>query len=95
MSGRVQGIKGGREREEGETGKESFDGLGTNKTNTGLEVVWKGYLHLLTQVVFLGFRSTSKGPSSSKFPNPVEDPPGPPCTRQIRNMYHNSWNTHT
>ena len=45
MSGRVQGIKGGREREEGETGKESFEGLGTNKTkrnlHTGLEVVWK------------------------------------------------------
>lgn len=35
-----------------------------------------------TQVVFLGLRALSRGPISSKFPNPVLDPPGPPCGRE-------------
>lgn len=35
-----------------------------------------------TQVVFRGLRWVSRGPISSKLPNPVLEPPGPPCGRE-------------
>lgn len=44
------------------------------------------FLKLLhTQFVALGVWSTVNGPISSKFPNPVEDPPGPPCVKREDN----------
>ena len=44
-----------------------------------LKIYQNKYIYQITHVVLRGFKLTSNGPSSWKFPNPVDDAPGPPC----------------
>lgn len=50
---------------------------------------WTIVIKIITQVVLLFLRFTSRGPISAKFPKPTEEPPGPPCELKSTNESSN------